>query len=390
MKHFYLVFTFLKFSLVWSLAANERPVTTLRRSFLKHLMISSWMPSVLLVQNANASTDEGLSQITDSVLGKSVRKFTIQGARIMDNLDEKWERLSDGLRDENKCDPNTNRRLYDNGYRKDGTRVGNPVLGAPCQPQPLSSLDVQVAELLLDMMVDAAVSSNSNGTPNRSNILEKIQDIKALVQPSFERDMAQSQTEEEKMRKEYNFKTFCTLKAIITLCNFNNRSSLQNVRAFQSRYGNALLHTFAQGASKQDYYSPFPDNDDFQFNDNEYDKDNLIQSLGAIRVVLDKFQKAGLNGFYEISIPYDDYGSVVTIAIDDDITIGTDMLLVEQGLTNGLSGGCGPYQSMVRAALENSNLAFGMDTFYLDPSTTKQSVYNPTQLLLSMNNLRKA
>lgn len=353
-------------------------------------MISSWMPSVLLVQNGNASTDEGLSQITDSAFGKSVRKFTIQGARIMDNLDEKWERFSDGLRDEKKCDPNTNRRLYDNGYRKDGTRVGNPVLGAPCQPQPLSNLDVQVADLLLDMMVDAAVSSNSNSNLNRSSILEKIQEIKILVQPSFERDMAQSQTEEVKLRKEYNFKTFCTIKAIITLCNFNNVSSLQSLRAFQSRYGNALLHAFAQGASKQDYYSPFPDNDEFLFNDNEYDKDNLMQSLGAIRVVLDKFQKAGLNGFYEISIPYDDYGSVATIAIDDDITIGADMLLVEQGLTNGLSGGCGPYQSMVRAALENSNLAFGMDTFYLDPSTTKQSVYDPTQLLLSINNLRRA
>lgn len=398
MKLWYLACICLRSSLVWSLAAKERPAvatTVRRRTFLQQIMMaSSWTPPpVLLVQTANASTDEGLSQVTDSSLGKSIRKVTIQGARIMDNLDEKWERWSDGLRDEKKCDPYTNRRLYDNGYRKDGTRVGNPVLGAPCQPQPLSKLDVQVAEVLLDMMVDAGINSNGNDNPSRSNILEKIQEIQTLVRPSFERDMAQSQTEEEKERKEYNFKTFCTLKAIITTCNFNNRSFLQSAKAFQSRYGNAILQKFAQGATKQDYYSPFPDNDEFPFSDNDadYDKDNLIQSLGAIRVVLDKFQKVGLNGFYEISIPYDDYGSVVTIAIDDDIAIGADMLLSELGLTNGISGGgYGPYQSMVRAALENSNLAFGMDSFYLDPSTTKQSVYNPTQLLLSVNNLRKA
>jgi hypothetical protein len=351
------------------------------------------MSSVLVIPNANASTDEGLSQITDSSIGTLIRKYTIQGARMMDSLDEKWERLSDGLRDEKKCDPNTNRRLYDNGYRKDGTRVGNPVLGAPCQPQPLTNLDVQVADKLLNMMVDAAISgasSNGTGTLHRSNLMEKIQEIETLVRPSFERDMAQSSSEEEKKRKEYNFKTFCTLKAIITTCNYNHHSSLQSVRAFQSIYGNLILHEFAQGATKQDYYSPFPDNDEYPFNDDEYDKDNLMESLGAVRVVLDKFQKAGLNGFHEISIPYDDYGSVVTIAIDDDITIGADLLLAEQGLTNGMSGGFGPYPSLVRAALEKSNLAFGMDAFFVDPSTTKQSVYNPTQLLLSVNNLRKA
>ena len=73
---------------------------------------------------------QGVSLITDSSLGKAVRKSTIQGARIIDNLDEEWERYSDSLRDKNKCDENTGRKLFDNGFRRDGvTRIGNPVLG---------------------------------------------------------------------------------------------------------------------------------------------------------------------------------------------------------------------------------------------------------------------
>lgn len=89
-------------------------------------------------------------------------------------------------------------------------------------------------------------------------------------------------------------------------------------------------------------------------------------------------------GYSEITIPYDDYGSVVTIAIDDYVPIDAEMLLAEQNYGIG-----GPAQALVRAAMEKAGVLYNLDTFYLDPSTTKQNEFNPTQLLLSVSNLRK-
>jgi hypothetical protein len=45
--------------------------------------------------------------------------------------------------------------------------------------------------------------------------------------------------------------------------------------------------------------------------------------------------------------------------------------------------------AVVRAALETAGIACRTESFFLDPSTTKQSVYQPTQLLVSLSNLRK-
>jgi len=73
-------------------------------------------------------------------------------------LDEKWERLSDSLRDQNKCDDNTGRRLFDNGFHKDRTRIGNPVLGGLCKPVPLLPLDLARAYKILDVAEESALS----------------------------------------------------------------------------------------------------------------------------------------------------------------------------------------------------------------------------------------
>ena len=99
--------------------------------------------------------------VTQSDLGKSFRSTVVRGAQFADQLDLKWERFSDSLRDERKCDPRTNRRMFDNGFRRDGTRIGNPVLGALCTPEPLRDLDATAARLVLELGQRAAVESLS-------------------------------------------------------------------------------------------------------------------------------------------------------------------------------------------------------------------------------------
>lgn len=347
---------------------RKKPAFCDRRTSIQNILLGTFVsiPSV-----SNAATDEGLSSITDSSIGKSFRKNIIQGARVADNLDEKWERFSDGLRDKNKCDENTGRRLFDNGFRKDGTRIGNPVLGSLCNPESILPLNEYEAMNLLRLA--------GKSTSIDANKLQKVIDEnKSLVRSSFNRSLQSAVDEDERSRKKYNFEVYSTMRSISSLLNNSGQ-----VRDFQLTWGSSLLSFLAPSATKKDYRSPFPEMKD-DFEDYDYDKDVLLEALGALTVAFDKLKAMGLIGYFELSIPYDDYGSVVTIAIDDYSPIGAEILLSEQNYNIG-----GIAQAMVRAALEKARVAYSLDTFYLDPSTTKQSIFNPTQLLISVSSLRK-
>ena len=170
------------------------------------------------------------------------------------------------------------------------------------------------------------------------------------------------------------------MRAIANFLNENNSS----IRDFQLDWGKELVSLYAPSASRKDYSSPFPVKED-EFQDFDYDKNSLLDALGTLTVTLARFKYGGLIGFYEISIPYDDYGSVVTIAVDDYCTIGAEILLSEQKFKCD-----GPIQAIVRYLFDKAKISCRLDTFYIDPSTTKQSEYDPTQLLLSLNGLSKA
>jgi hypothetical protein len=95
-------------------------------------------------------------------------------------------------------------------------------------------------------------------------------------------------------------------------------------------------------------------------------------------------QDGGVIGHWEISIPEDDYGEVVTIAVDDDISIGAQILSQEQKQPVGGSA----VVALVRHAMDDrAKISYNLDTFFIDPSTTDQELYNPTQLLVSLSNI---
>ena len=216
-------------------------------------------------------------------------------------------------------------------------------------------------------------------TTNDLDSLQKaISSTKDLVRPSFDRSIQASGNDDERKRLKYNFEVYSRMRSINNILGGNDK-----VRNFQLQWGKELLSNLAPNANRKDYVSPFPNIKD-EFEDYDYDKEKLLDGLGALKVAMDKLKMMGVIGYYELSIPYDDYGSVVTIAIDDYVPIGAEMLLSEQKYNIA-----GVAQAMVRAALAKADLAYNLDTFYLDPSTTKQNEYNPTQLLLSVSNLRK-
>jgi hypothetical protein len=340
------------------------------------------VPSISNAIAVAAEDDQqGIGAITDSQIGRAFRKSVVKGAQVADKLDEKWERFSDSLRDKSKCDPNTGRRLYDNGKRKDGTPIGSPGLGELCSPEPLLPLDVGMTEIILDAAVRCALVASGDRALSKGDILRKsIQDTKDLVRPAFERSMQNSMSEDERNRGIFKFNSYATLRAI---ANFMMGGDKSSYRAFQVAWGNELLSIYAPAANRKDFVSPFPKGED-EFQDFDYDKYALLDSLGKLTVTLNRLKAGGVLGYYEISIPYDDYGSVVTVALDNYAPISAEILLSEQkNLCEG------PMQALVRALFEEARINCSLDTFYIDPSTTRQDDYNPTQLLLSLNGLRR-
>lgn len=323
---------------------------------------------------------QGIAAITDSQLGRAFRRSVVQGAQVADKLDEKWERFSDSLRDKSRCDHITGRRLYDNGKRKDGTPIGNPGLGELCTPEPLLQLDIRLTDRILDAAITSALIASGDASPatTREALNKSIQETKNLVRPSFERSMQTLLSDDEKKRGIFNFNLYATLRAITTFL----RGDKSSIREFQLAWGNELLSMFASSANRKDFSSPFPGRDE-ELQDFDYDMNSLLDALGKLTVTLNQLKSGGLLGYYEISIPYDDYGSVVTVPLDNYAPIGVEILLSEQKVMVE-----GPMQSLVRALFDGARINFGLDTFYIDPSTTRQDDYNPTQLLLSLNGLR--
>lgn len=324
--------------------------------------------------SAFRSDYDGVASVTDSQFGKIIRRKTVRGAQTFDSLDEKWERFSDGLRDKNKCDERTGRRMFDNGFRKDGTRVGDPVLGSLCKPIPLEPLDDGIAREVMQCAQTSALKTSSS--LSQKGVDEAVQAVVNVVSPSFQKQIDNDSIgDEDRKRMNFNYAMYCQMRA------FDNLQVA--AKPFEISWGRSLLDALAPDADKSSYVSPFSTSSE-DFGEVEVDN-SLLDALGALQVSLLKLQSSGLIGKSEIAIPSDNFGSVITVAIDDDISLGSQILLQEQ--KKQFSGSFST--AMVKAALDRAHVSYEFDSFFLDPSTTKQSVYNPTQLLINVSNIQR-
>lgn len=357
--------------------ANMVSTNTIIASFLLSASLVSFpLPASSYIVDNDV---QGIGAVTQSKLGESVRGAVIGGAQIADTLDLKWERFSDSLRDEKKCDPRTNRRMFDNGTRKDGTKIGNPVLGALCTPEPLRSLDEEFATRITQLAEDAMVTNDLVRIRDRIELTNKQIEVKGKVGPAFDRAAVTAQiSSQEQKRQNFNRDLYIQMRAYGEMI----PKGPENFRSVEKEWGNKMLTSLAPNANRNDYTSPFPKPD--PTDDQPYNESSLLDALGGVSIVLKKLQEAGLIGHWEISIPEDDYWNVVTIAVDDDITIGGQILARET--KSPLSGSS--VVAVVRAAMEDqARIPYKMDTFFIDPTTTRQEDYNPTQLLISLSDL---
>lgn len=350
--------------------------------------------------NSPAAYTEGSAVVTQSDLGQSVRRSIVSGAKLADNLDLKMERFSDSLRDKNKCDPVSNRRLFDNGFRRDGTRIGNPVLGALCNPDPLRRLDVSEKGPANMILVLAEEAASDTLDVDRTVLQKQVGQVKNLVGPAFARaaagekekqipssSLSEEETSEKSKQQVYNMDIYTRIRAYGEVLDQKKSSGgktalREATRNFEKSWGGKIMTSLAPNADRKDFTSVYPAPDPRI--EQSYDEGSLLDALGALSATLNKMQEGGVIGHWEISIPEDDYGEVVTIAVDDDISIGAQILSREQNQPVGGSA----VVALVRHAMdERAKISYTLDTFFIDPSTTNQDLYSPTQLLVSLSNI---
>jgi hypothetical protein len=151
---------------------------------------------------------------------------------------------------------------------------------------------------------------------------------------------------------------------------------------FERNWGDKLLVAYAPNANRNDFISPFPKPDDTE--NEPYDEGALLDAMGQVSMALNKLQQGGVIGHWEISIPEDDDWNVVTIAVDDDVCIGGQIIARERQQPLGGS----VVVALVRAAMDNrAKISYKINTFFIDPTTTRQELYQPSQLLISLSDL---
>jgi len=335
----------------------------------------------------DSTEEQGWAPITKSSLGQSIRYSAVRGARTFDKVDELWARFSDSLRDEKKCDPVTNRRLFDNGFRRDGTRVGDPVLGALCDPVEMRLIRDNISSFILASSLDT-FTNIAHSNVKTDDLEQAIQKITNLVRPSFERSQkgVVSNEEDAKKRQSLVLALYVQMRAFseqVELApSLNSKERKRLAQTFELTWGEKLVKELAPRADRNDFKSPLPP---FQLPESyyPYNTGKLLDALGVVSVGLQSLQNSGIIGFWEILIPPDDNGDVVTIAVDNDTTLPVQILLQEQRKI--FRGSL--VTAIVASAMEKSQIRCNIDTFFIDPSTTNQEKYNPTQLLLNLSAL---
>lgn len=355
---------------------------------------------------------DGIPIVTESQLGLLFREGAVRGAQFADSLDLKWERFSDELRDKKACDPSTGRRVFDNGFNPDGSRRGNPVLGGMCNPVELAPLDRRVADRVMQLGQDATLqvlrgeSSQSLATKvsemeSRLAVIQAAEDAgkkareagndatstseqQKVTAPTFV--LPPSPTLSENELQQYFVNRACYTRFRAWGQGVPNGSARKSTaKALEVTWGGLLLDEFSGGQGREAFTSPFPTPD--SVDEQPYDVERMLGLLGALSACLRRFQSAGLIGKWELSVPTDNDFEVITLAVDDDITLGAQYLLREQGAP--LAGSA--VTALVEAVMDRAKVVYRLDSYFVDPTTTsRQETYEPTQLLLSFSDLRSA
>ena len=272
--------------------------------------------STIIVQSYPSYAGEVGARITKAVttsdLGISVRTSVVKGAQVMDQIDGKWEGLSDrfGLGSE---------------------RSKQAARPAPKEIPPPLPLDSSTAKAILTAADDVYLSLMPY--IKMGTLQDQINKVVSLVKPSFERSgiILDENIRDVKTADDFNFASYVHFKAYSDIIISEQGKSFDFNgfrRNFEAQFGQRLVSLLLPRASNAVTLS------------GQRSEQILASKLRLVDQLFDVLKDKGLLSLTERS-PLDkdqitdwlDNTSdlTFTIAIDGDITLGSQMLLQEQG-----------------------------------------------------------
>lgn len=286
-----------------------------RRNVLAFLWGVSTTMIPVLPSNAGEVGAKITKAVTQSDLGISVRAQVVKGAQVMDRLDGKWEQFSDqfGLGAERAKQP------------------GKPMPKDIPEPLPL---DTSMAKSILSLCDEVFLSLMH--MYKSADLEEQVNKVAVLVRPSFERGFKTNKkldldenARDIKPADQFNFASYVHFKAYSDLIlqqgktfDFNNFR-----RKFETETGQRLVTLLLSQQQRKISIAKT--------------EDILNAKLSQIDQLCEKLKEKGLVSLTERS-PLDpdqlsdwleDMSDLsFSVALDGDITLGSQMLLQEQGL----------------------------------------------------------
>jgi hypothetical protein len=285
-----------------------------RRSALLKMLVFS---SVLLSPQAARAGEVGARitrAVTTSDLGIAVRRSVVQGAQVMDGVDGQWEQFSDRF-----------------GLGAERTKqLGRPL---PKDIPPPKPLDVALARAILET-TDRAFQKAA-GIRDDGVLTSQIDKVARTVRPSFERSGQNLLPMDAPLASgvQFNFVSYTHFKAYSDLLIERNIDFPRFKKEFERTVGQDLVGLFLGK-------SPLAD---MPVNNPDQRRQALQQALDQVdrlcKVVVDRGLVALIDT--ETETPLDAERIVEwsedlldlswSIGLDGDVTLGSQLLLQEQG-----------------------------------------------------------
>lgn len=314
--------------------------------------------------------------VTQSDLGISVRRSVVRGAQLMDEFDGKWEKFSD-----------------DNG-------LGSQRLKQQPRPKPrevpdLKPLNKNVADCVLLASREAFLEtvSGSASVMTMETLQSQVEKVDNLVRKSFERsglDFTNADGTSESTTltaPKYNYYCYTTFKA---MCDILIEKKLPfDRKKFESALGEKLLPIFAP--SSQELLSNIP---------KEYSNDSQMKAIDVGLQLTDEIiQNLVAFGFCALAERNDieneegriaDWAENLTdlqmsIPLDGDITLNSQILLQEQGFRLYPDFGRFVITSALQKSLVGMKQSVSSDEYYMDTSySSDPDLFEVKQVLLNI------
>lgn len=340
-----------------------------RRKFIERITIGTAVGSFVLPQQSSAGEVGAKINkvVTQSDLGISVRRSVVKGAQLIDNLDSKWEKFSD-----------------DNGLG--AARFNQQPRPTPKDIPDLTPLNYQVAKSVLLKSDEALLETLVASGINNIDLASQVKKVDDLVRKSFERsglDLNQS----EMTATEFNFYCYTHFKGFCDII-IENKLSFNKLK-FENKIGEKLLPIFAPSA--KELIASIP---------KQQSKESQAKAIDASLKIIDEIMgnlvSFGFCALAErnaieteegrISDWIEDYSNIqLSISLDDDITIKSQLLLQEQGFRIVPSFGRFMINEALQLCFDGMKQSINTDEYYMDTGySSDPNLFEVKQVLINV------